>query len=505
MNEITSEYKPLKLAKASSVIRTVGGYTNWQAEEVDKLEGYTLEKFSDVVKSCRYFYKSDPIAATVVNKMVDIGISGIEIDQGQLSDNEYRVFEGMKEKLLSFMESCALEYLISGFVIPEINYGPMTKEELLRIGVKKYTTLSMPINMWVRDPTTIKINTTMVLDKPSYFVKIPKALYDFIMNNGIYPDGTSDPVLWNYLQTYYPDFVAYVKTGKDLVPYYNKLITRRKVTSDSPYPVPYLFPALEALKHKRNLRRMDYSIASRVISAIQLVKQGSDLFPIVEEDDDAFSSLRNQMAWRDTQGKDMERIFQLFTNHTVNIEWVYPPVDALLNEKKYVEVNQDIFFALGFPRILTTGETERSNSSDPEMAMISPVKTMEKMQRDLIYILKDIVYEISTQNKFKSVPDVRFTKVSLYSVEQMLSILSTLYNSGNLSRSTFAKSFGFTFDEEVEKRSEEEEMLVELGVPAFSPQPFSPQPTDNSGGDQEEKDTKSKNIEKKEKKDKDSD
>lgn len=510
MTNETNIEKPavVKLAEASSIIRTYNGFTNWEPEDVDKLDVYDLDKFIDIVNDCRFFYERDPIAATVINKLVDIGISDIEIDKGQLSENEYRIFVGLKDKLLSFMESCALEYLLSGFVVPEIKYNPSNRETLQKMGVKKYNTIIIPTDMWLRDPTTIKINSTMVLDKPSYFIKVSEELYYFIMHEGEYADGTKDPELWLYLQSNYPEFIYYVKAGNKLIPYYNELILRRKITTKSPYPIPYLYPALEALKHKRNLRRMDYSIASRVISAIQLVKLGDKDFPLLEEDDDAFASIKNQMAWRNSQYKDIERIFQLFANHTLTIEWVYPPVEALMNDKKYAEVNQDIFFALGFPKILITGESERSNSSDPEMAMISPVKTMEKMQRDLLSILKDIIYKITTLNDFKSAPDVRFSKISLYSIEQLITILTTLYNTGNLSRETFDKAFGYSFSEEVEKRSKEEKKMVELQVPGFSPQPFSPPPTtqqdnpDNKESKKEDTKTKdnskSKNIDKNE-------
>lgn len=467
--------KRLKNAVAEFTI-TQGGYTNWSPTEVDKLEGHDLSKFDDVVKDCRFFYKRDPIASTVINKMVEIGITNIIVDQGTLSDNEYRVFTGVADEIQAFIEKCALEYLVSGFLVPEIKYNRVGKEKLARMGVKKYNSLSLPEDMWVRNPLTIKIKSTMVLDKPSYFIKIPDELVFFITNKGQYPDGTTDYELYNYLVNNYPEFIVAVKNGNREIPYTNDLIVRKNVLSDSPNPVPYLYPALETLKHKRNLRRMDYALAARAISAVQQVKLGSDEFPILEDDEKAFDDLRSQMAWKNSAGRDIERIFQLFTNHTVSIEWVYPPLEALLDDTKYFEVNRDIFYALGFPKILTTGETEKTQTSDPALATVSPVKTMEKMQRDLLPIVRSIIYEIATRNNFKDTPEVRFEKISLYSVDQLLNITKSLYEGGNLSRETLDKTFGYNFEEEVAKRSDEEKKMEELGVPAFAPKPFSPQP-----------------------------
>ena len=475
MEEIVKEEKD-KLATASSFIATMGGMTAWETTEVDKLEITGLDKFNDVVADCRFFYKRDPIASTVCNKLVEIGITDLVLDQGQLSDNEFRIFLGIKDKIQRFIESCALEYLISGFLVPEINYGLATKKVLMKMGVKKYEAITLPIDMWVRDPTTIKINSTKVLDRPSYFIIVPDELVYFIMNEGVYPDGNKDPALWVYLQTYYQEFIDYVMAGNKEIPYDNPLIVRRKVITESPYPIPFLYPALEALKHKRNLRRMDYSIASRVISAILLIKLGNDLYPVLEEDEDAFASIRDQMAWRGSYNKNMERIFQLFANHTLQMEWVFPDVGALIDDKKYYDINQDIFFSMGFPRILTTGETERTSTSDPNLATVSPIKSMETMQNDLLTIVEDIIYEISIRNKFKDTPKVRFEHINLYAIDQFRNILTTLYNGGNISRETLDAAFGYTYAEEVKKRAQEEKELQKLEIPGVSPLPYSPNP-----------------------------
>ena len=424
--------------------------TSWSPTDIDKLD-LSTDNYSSILKACRFFYKKDPIVSTVINKMVDIAITDIEFDKGQLSENEYRVFTGLSDEIYSFMTRCALEYLISGFVIPEIDYAPVGKEKLLKMGVKKYTALYIPENMWLRNPDNVKIKSTMIIDKPSYFITVPDELISFIQSGGVYSDGSKDVYLYSYIQSNYPTLFEAAKANIKDIPYYNDLIIRRRVLSDSYYPIPFLLPALEILNHKRNLRRMDYSIAARVISAIQHIKVGSDEFPVLEDEEDIFNDLRNQMAWRNTSGRNMERILQLFTNHTVEIDWVFPPVDALLSETKYVDVNKDIFFALGFPRILTTGETEPTQTTNAEIALISPVKTMEQVQKDLLPILKSIAYEISIRNDFKHIPEVKFKKISLYSIEQFLNVMKYLFESGAISKEILAKEFGYIYNEEEKK------------------------------------------------------
>lgn len=463
-----------KLAKASFWSINSGDHT-WSPEEIDKLEIRGLKEYQKAVNDCRFYYERDPIAATVINKTIEIGVTNLIFDKGNLSENEYRVFLGIEDELQEFAEQCALEFLLSGLVVPEISYTAVNKEKLTDMGVKKYTALTLPTNMFLRDPTTIKINSTF-MGNPSYYVIVPEELIYFILNKGMYPDGTKDIKKYEELKREFPEFVSKVENNEKEILLENDLILRRKYTTKSPYPIPYLFPALEALKHKRNIRRMDYSIASRVISAIQLFRLGNDEYPVTEEDTSAFDGLRDQMTWRYSSGKSIEKVFQLFANHTLQIDWISPDTAALLNEKKYAEVNQDIFFALGFPRILTTGETERTQTSDPEFATLSPEKSMEFMQRRIITIIQDIVKEISLKNNFKSIPNVNFEKINLKAFSNFVEAMKILYDTGNISRTTFDNSFGFNFEEELKKREEETKMLEEANLPPFEPRPFTETP-----------------------------
>src|SRR3990167_1525999 len=447
----------------------------WSPEDIDRLEIADIREYRETVKACRFFYKRDPIASTIVNKMIDIAVTELDFSRSELTNNEEKIVEGLLDSFLEFAEAMTLEFLISGLVVPEIKYTSVPTPILKKLGIKKFGALTLPTTMWLRDPATVKINA-VVPGMPSYYVEIPEKMIFFIMNKGQYSDGTTDPVLWSYLQTAYPAFIEAVRSGKKEFLLENSYIIRRRFLSDSPYPIPYLFNALESMKHKRNIRRMDYSIASRVITAIQLIKMGNDEYPLTEDDSSQLNDLRDQMYWRNTGGRDVERIFQLFTNHTVDISWVFPDVAALLNDSKYRDVNRDIFYALGFPAILVTGETERSSASDAEFAMLSPVKTMETVRRKILFILNGMLQETFTLNGLKGDTKLRFAPINLYSFEIFTKALQALYESGNISRTSYAKVFGYNLSDEFEQKEEEQEMIDSMDLPEFAPQPFSPQP-----------------------------
>ncbi len=262
---MTEENKPveelqniLRLGKASFIGSIGNSYNNpWSPSDVDKLELSTEKDYKKTVQNCRFFYRHDPIASTTINKLVEIGISDLVFNKNGLSDNELKLFEAMKEKLKEFAEAMALEYLLSGLVIPEVDYAVVGKDYLKNFGVKRYESAVVPVSMWLRDPETVTINSSMISDKPSYFVEIPSEVIWFVTNNGTYKDGTKDPELFAKLKVLYPDFIQEVKNGATKVLLSNDMIFRRKALADSPYPIPYLRPlALSSANYFLQLQKL---------------------------------------------------------------------------------------------------------------------------------------------------------------------------------------------------------------------------------------------------------
>lgn len=477
-----SQLSNFKLAKSQYSVDSQTSSDPWSPDDVDKMDSVKFNDYKKLVKECRFYYRKDPISSTVINKLIEIGITDIVFDIGKLSENELRLFYALQDDLQKFAEDCALEYLITGLVVPETKFEAKPQQDYREYGIKKKSTINVP-NLWIRDSSTIKMNSSFDGGEPSYFVEVPTNVVTFIQQKGRYEDGTVDIKKYEELLKLYPAFVSDIHKGITEFLLENNLIIRRKPLPDSPYPTPYIYSALENLKHKRNLKRLDYSIAARAIGAIQQFRVGNDEFPATEDQSDIFENLKEQMSYRNSQKADIERIFQLFTNHTVEIEWIFPPLDSLLDDKKYTPVNEDIFFALGFPRILTTGETGRSNTSDPEFASMSPVKTMYSMQKAILSILKGVVKQIAIENGLSEYPNIRFEPISLHNFADFITGLRNLYDTGNLSRTTFAGAFGYNFSEEAQQLEKDKKLMKSYGLEEFAPRPFSPQP----GGQTNEK------------------
>lgn len=495
-----NKQKPAEGQKAPTLSKTVAflnyGDTSpspafpenpWITDAVDKLGGFYTssqehKNFRNLVGDCRFYYRRDAMASSVVNKMIEIAFNGIRISQGNLSDNQFKLFEYIKEDVEDFVEACALEYLMSGLLIPEIEFAPLTKRALSELGIKRYTSLKAPKSMWLWDPNTIIIRRPPIGSEESIFVEIDDKLVAFIKNKGIYPNGEEDKELYNEIVKLYPAFIQAIRKGETRFKLDTPDIIKRRVMIDSPYPIPFLSPALESLKHKRNLRRMDYSLASRAIGAIQHFKVGNDEFPVIEGDDDVITDIKNQMFYRNTAGTYIERIFQLFTNHTVEIDWVIPPLDVLVDAQKYEEINLDILQAMGFPKILITGEVQRTGTTDADIAILSPLKTMEFIRRKLIRVVRRIFFETSEQNGFADVPEVDFNPINLVGFKDYIAGLKILYESGNLSRYEYADFFGKNFEISMKQLVEDNKLIEDLDLTEFAPLPNSrvPENTPNN-------------------------
>ena len=209
-----------------------GEFDYYSYPTLDKLPEIP-EKWKDKVAMARFFFETEPIAGTTIEKMVEIGISGFYNAQGEISDKEFEVFEAVKNIIFKFLNDAALEYLISGLVIPEVTWEaqPLRYFNPNYKGWKRYT---LPVDIWLRDPAVIEIVQTPIPSRLLYFVNVPHEFVEFIQNKGVYPDGTEDKATYQLLVKDYPEFVRKVQRGETRIQLEDPFVIRRKTRTSSP-------------------------------------------------------------------------------------------------------------------------------------------------------------------------------------------------------------------------------------------------------------------------------
>lgn len=467
-------------------------WNNYGGMSPDKMR--VSDNYSDQLELCKFFVNRDTIVIGVINKQVELAFNGYKPRRNNCTDEEYEVYSAINEQVLLALKTMAREYLISGLLVPEITWKTVKGKELNLKG-RPNKGFNLPDEIWLRDPSTIELRRTPVPNKVRVFYKIPSEDVNFITSKGFYSDGTKDVELYQQLVRDYPDYVKRIRKGETAILLEDAFVLRRNPASGNIYPTPYLLPALESLQHKRNLKKMDYSIASRVISAIQKITLGNDKYPLTEDDQEVIDKLKEQMLWRGQEG-NIERVFQLFGNHTLNIEWIYPDTSALLDANKYLAVNNDILHALGMPAIITTGETTRSATSQAEFALLPPTEVLKSLRKDLMPFLDHLYEEIQEANNFTHRPVPAFPPIRLYDPAKAAQSGEKYYQNGILSGETWADLGDFDYENEQILRKANDNLQSELGLTPGPQIPFSsPQinsPKESSPNSEPKNNTKTK-------------
>lgn len=401
--------------------------------------------YTEELKQCRYFYRYDPMASTVVNRMCEIAVSNIRNRRMNCNDAEMYYFNAIAEKLTPLIESMAREYLVAGMAIPDYIKDKIMGTRLdPRLGRTRYT---YPKTFWVRNPENIIIRRKPVTLDRAVYLKVPPDEVYFIQNKGTYKDGSKDVELFNKIKDQFPDYVAQIQAGATTIPLADNRPIFRKLLPSQDYPQPFLVPALAALKHKMQIKRMDYSVANKVLGAIRQVSVGDKDDP-VEEDDGRLEQIRDQMSVR-AEGNDS--IYTLYTDHTVVIKWVYPPLDTLLSENKYSEPNADIFLAFGFSKVLLVGESGRSNTGSAPISMLGPVATLNEIRRVITIWIKDLYRELAEDNNFTNIPEPSFDVMNVAELAALATFAIDAMKLGAISKDTVAHLFGSSFEGEREQ------------------------------------------------------
>jgi hypothetical protein len=414
--------------------------------------------YHETLPLVRWFYENDPIAGTVVNRMAEMSITVLrnrkktKKNVEEVSPEILAFFDALVEELKPFFKIIALEYLIHGMALPQYTTTRLRGDKIAeKLGRKRYTTID---KIWVRNPDHIELKRRPTGMDRQVFYKVPQEEIVFIQNKGIRSDGTEDKEAYEYLVDNFPEYVADVQKGKTKFPLDDVRPIYRKQNSYDDYPIPFLQNALKSLQHKEYLKSMDRSIASRAIEAIRHVRIGDKDFPA---DDDDITAVETMVTTNSSAG---ERIFNLFTNHTVEIEWVFPPLEALLNEAKYAEPNSDIFLGLGFPRILTVGETAKSNAADNKIASLGPKATLEDLRDAIIAWLKALYAELAEINNFDRVPDPYFAPIATTDMTALIQFSIEALTAGAISKDTVSQLYGSDYETEAGQIETEIEMAV---------------------------------------------
>lgn len=473
-----------RIAKASAI--TMNDFTSYgnfympgNADTTLQGLGLTPEKliapkdYHSVIRMCYDFYHRGGSVARVIDRLQEFGITDIRNGQRENSDEQNAYFDAVlhsnPSRLMRFLRIMALEYYLSGLVLPRIDWQEVKGKDLHPDLVKGKTYFVPVFDSY--PPLLVHIEW-LNWGKKGFYLKVPEADVRTIKGQG--GKIKAQQLKYRMWKENFPQIVSAVQEGENMFQIKDSDPILRKEISLTPYPTPYLMNILEPLIYKQQLRKMDFAVASRVISAILLVKEGSDEFPLTEETQYLLDNLQTQIMARSGDPRKMERLFVLFTDHTTSMEWIHPDVEAMLNQDKYREVNEELDEGLGFPGVLLTGLV-RQGGQTSEVSTWAIQSMMEEMRSMFLeWMIQNVYRPAAEMNKFKKIPEPLFKPIKLQDMIKTAAVYQALFAEGNVSRTTRDDMAGIDFRTEGELMKDEKKIAADL--PAFAPTPYSPPP-----------------------------
>jgi len=417
----------------------------------------TPRSYAEIVRACRWYYQNDPHIASVVQRIADLASSGLVNSDVPLfggeqpDDDTYALYDAIAGKINEVLNSVIIGYLVDGMAIPQYELKRVMGTRLP--GVRTRTRYMVPSSFWLRDPLQFEFHPPVFGAQPEAYLIIPQEDIDFVKSKGTFPNGRKDQKRYQELVTRFPDYVAAIQRGETSIRY-DGYIIYRNLLPQATYPQPYLQPVLGALTRKYTLQRLDTAISSRMIEAFRHVRVGTDNYPA---NDDDLEAVRQELE----KTSNEYAVFNIVTNHTVDIRWVLPDYNALLDPDKYAIVDRDITVGLGFPRILLVGETERSNAADNQIASLGFLSFIRHIQQDIIQWVHYVYQDVAEANGLTRVPKPVFLPVRIADTNQLLQYAETMLQLGVISRATIAGLYGVDYRTERVRRRQEETTTVD--------------------------------------------
>jgi hypothetical protein len=454
----------VKLAEASVMdggIGLTGGF--YMPDKYNQSIGLSPDKliiptaYHPLIRMCWDFYRRGGMASVVIDRIAELSITDLRNGQRKTSNEANYYFEAILHRapshLYRFIRMMALEYFISGMVLPKVEWKTVKGSEL-HPKLKPNKEYVVPI-FDLYPPMLVNVEW-VGWGRKTYYLMIPPEDLKVLKS----PRRNSQQQMRFEMLNQFSLIMDAFVSGSNKVELKDIDPILRKENSLDPYPIPYLSKVLEALVFKQQLRRMDYAVASRIINAILLVQEGDKDFPLVEGERSNLDKLREQILARANNPMMMERLFTLFSNHTTKLTWITPDVEALLNQEKYKQSNEEVMEGLGFPVILVKGESKGAQAAEVSTWAIQP--QMEEL-RTMILEWLNPVYEMGSDlNNFRNTPSPSFTPIQLQDFIKTAAVFAQAYREGNVSRTTRDHSIGLDFETEVELMLDEVELMKEL-------------------------------------------
>jgi len=219
---------------------------------------------------------------------------------------------------------------------------------------------------------------------------------------------------------------------------------------------PMIWPVMNDVLYKRDLRAMDRSVINSTINAITIFKLGSikDGFVAPPEHYRQFAEMLRTPTYS----------HNIIWNDAITMESNYPPIEKILGVEKYKSVDKDILSGMGIPSILVGGG-EGGSFSNAFLQVRTLLERLEDGRTEVLKWIQAQLRMIAEVMGHRDIPQVRFGQMSLRDEQAEKKLVIQLLDRNVISAERVHEVFGMETSIELErmKREEEDGVFVKHG------------------------------------------
>jgi hypothetical protein len=217
-----------------------------------------------------------------------------------------------------------------------------------------------------------------------------------------------------------------------------------------PWATPMLWRISPDVKFKQLLRDADISLAEGVINSLIVIKLGNAEKGF-HPSPGAYRKMTDMM-------KNPARSKTIVWDDLIQIEHVFPPVEKMLSEDKYRQVNQDILSGIGVPEFLINGAGGKGGFANAFLAARTLLERLEPGRKLFVDWVKEQFEEIRSAFGFQKPAWVKMHNTSLKDQEVEQRFLLEMLDRNLISARTLIERADENFDIEIQRMRKEDNL-----------------------------------------------
>lgn len=446
-------------------------------------------RFRDVVFACRMAYTSKGIIRNIIDMMTDFTVEGLQfLHPDKKVEAFFRVW-AKKVRLSDAVSEFTRHMLVDGNVVVMRTKAKITEpvkqqwqEKALGQSLEKiyvetkskkneipwnYHFLNVAALYWVGGEANIAngVNSRGLAFKPAetlvQAIRTPRDIFQQQLVNNL-PEKVRKAIQ----DTGNQGNIIFLDMD-DLTVIHNKK------DSWEDWGVPFLYSILADLQYKDKLRMAEMSALDGLINVIRLWKLGdhtNDYMPTPDVIDRLIDVL---------QGNTGGGAIDIVWDSLIEMKDFYPPIDKILGQEKYTQVNRDILIGMGVPEVLIGGDGAKFSNSWIQLKTV--VERLQYLRGKISEWLDEEIKIVCEAMDIDTVPLIRFNSDNLDDKNVSRKLILGLLDRNIVSVEAVHKVYGEDFLLEVDRIQKEKPLLKTAKIDVIGPyDPNDPSPKNGS-------------------------